>query len=294
MRALVLFILSLVSISLIAQENLTEIKDFGKNKGNLKMYTYVPENLDHNKKIPLVVVIHGCTQSAKMIASETGWNKLADSLNFIVVYPEQKIINNTAKCYNFYLGYKAKKDKGEVASIKQMISYSINNYNIDSSKIFITGMSSGGGISNAMLNAYPTLFNAGALLAAPSTLFSPNTESPKNQPRVAIIQGAKDMVVPKSNSKRILKQWLIKNQFNETDFTLNEEYLNHPLLSAKQYYNTEKQLKIILLIAEDIKHKVMISPGKAIDHGGKMDVHTIDVNFHSTFWIANFFGLTAQ
>ena len=74
---------------------------------------------------------------------------------------KQKIINNIARCYNFYLGYKAKKDKGEVASIKQMIDYSLKNYNIDSSKIFITGFSSGGAISNAMLNAYPKLFNAG-------------------------------------------------------------------------------------------------------------------------------------
>lgn len=54
------------------------------------MYTYVPENIDLNKSIPLVVVIYGCTQSAEMISNETGWNKLADSLNLIIIYPEQK------------------------------------------------------------------------------------------------------------------------------------------------------------------------------------------------------------
>ncbi len=293
MRVILIFLLLGISNFTFSQ-NITEVKDFGENKGNLKMYTYIPKKLNYNRSASLVVVVHGCTQSAELISNETGWNKLADSLNLVILYPEQKLVNNTAKCYNFYLGYKAKKDKGEVASIKQMIDYSLTNYNIDSSKIFITGFSSGGGISNAMLNAYPTLFNAGALFAAPSTLFNPNTETPKNQPKIAILQGSQDMIVVKSNSKRILNQWIKKNKIDETKFTLTKEYLEHPLLTAKHFYNTNNILKIVLIMAQDVKHKVMISPGKAINRGGKLDYHTIDINFHSTYWVADFFGLTAQ
>jgi len=77
-------------------------ESFSKNKGNLKMYNYVPENLPESTRVPLVFVLHGCTQSAEQIASETGWNKLADSLHFIVVYPEQRMINNVGKCFNFF------------------------------------------------------------------------------------------------------------------------------------------------------------------------------------------------
>ena len=73
-----------------------------------------------------------------------------------------------------------------------------------------------------------------ALFAAPSTLFNPNSEAPKNQPKIEILKGEKDMIVPKSNSKRILDQWIKKNDFDETHYKLQEEYLDHPLLTAKQ------------------------------------------------------------
>ncbi len=294
MRILFSIILLSLSFTAISQYDLTEVADFGTNKGNLKMYHYTPENLDELSPVPLVVVAHGCTQSAKMIANETGWNKLADSLNFTVIYPEQKQINNAAKCYNFYLGFKAKKDKGEVASIKQMIDFTVKNHNIDSSKIFITGFSAGGGISNAMLNAYPELFNAGALFAAPSNIFNINKETPDSQPKVAIIQGEKDVVVPKGNASKILKQWTQKNDFADSNFVLTEEYLGHPLLSAKSFYSNKKELKIISLSVKDLKHKLIIAPGKAIHRGGKMDTHTVDINFHSTYWVAQFFGLIKQ
>ena len=102
MKKILLSLLLVLNLCSFAQNNLTKVKNFGKNKGNLKMYTYVPNNLDTSKKNPLVFVLHGCTQCASQISKETGWNKLADSLNFIVVYPEQRKINNVAKCYNFF------------------------------------------------------------------------------------------------------------------------------------------------------------------------------------------------
>tara|TARA_B100000809_G_scaffold131230_2_gene129038 strand:+ start:18178 stop:19062 length:885 start_codon:yes stop_codon:yes gene_type:complete len=289
----ILFSIILLALTFIgfSQRDLTQVANFGKNKGNLKMFQYIPANLNHSNPIPLVIVAHGCTQSAKLIANETGWNKLADSLNFIVIYPEQKQLNNVAKCYNFYLGFKAKKDKGEVASIKQMIDFSFKTRNIDSTKIFITGFSAGGGISNAMLNAYPNLFNAGVLFAAPSNLFKMNKETAEHQPKIAIIQGDKDMVVPKGNANRILKQWIEKNQFTDSAFVITKEYLNHPLLTSKEFFNTKNELKITLLSVKDLKHKVMISPGKPIERGGEIDFHTVDLNFHSTYWAAQFFEL---
>ena len=255
------------------------------------MYQYVPAELDTSSAVPLVVVAHGCTQSAALIAKETGWNKLADSLNFMVIYPEQKQINSLAKCFNFYIGYNSKKDKGEVASIKNMLDFTLKTHNIDSSKIFITGFSAGGAISNAMLNAYPTLFNAGALFSAPSNLFKPNTKQSTDQPKVAIIQGSKDLIVPKGNANRIVQQWTKKNQIPDSNFTVREKYFDHPMLFAKEFYNANQELKIISITAKDLKHKLMISPGTPIHKGGVLDFHTVDFNFHSTYWTAQFFGL---
>jgi poly(3-hydroxybutyrate) depolymerase len=291
MRILLFTLFSAFNLIAFSQIDLTEVTDFGKNKGNLKMYQYIPEGLNQKEPSPLVIVAHGCTQSADLIANETGWNKLADSLNLILIYPEQKQVNNAAKCYNFYLGFKAKKDKGEVASIKQMIDFTTSSFNIDSSKIFITGFSAGAGISNAMLNAYPTLFKAGALFAAPSNLFNQNKEAPEKQPKIAIIQGEKDVVVPKGNANRILEQWVEKNQFADSSFVDTKEYLGHPLLTSKEFINLKNEIKIQVLTIADLKHKIMISPGKAVNRGGKMDSHTVDINFHSTFWVAQFFEL---
>lgn len=290
MKNHLLIISLLLSTYGICQSDISRIEDFGENKGNLKMYTYIPKRLNTKKPVPLVFVLHGCTQSAEEIKNETGWNKLADSLNFIIIYPEQKQINNAAKCFNFYIGFKAKKDKGEVASIRQMLNYSFKNYYIDSSMIFITGMSAGGGMSNAVLNAYPKLFNAGALVAAPSNLFNPNKK--EYQPRVAILQGDDDKIVTPKNAIKIKEQWLKKHQIDTANIELKKDYLNNPLLTSEYFYNTEKEVKIITITASGIRHKLLIKPGDKISEGGILNTHTQDVNFHSTYWIAQFFGLT--
>ena len=294
MKYLLLVTYLFLSFYSSAQRVLTQIEHFGANKGNLKMYAYIPENLNSVEKIPLVFVLHGCTQSAQQISAETGWNKLADSLNFIVVYPEQRQINNATKCFNFFIGFKAKKDKGEVASIKQMIDYCFTNYNIDSAMVFITGMSAGGGMSNALLNAYPILFNAGALFAAPSNFFDSNSAPPEKQPRIVIFQGNDDQIVTKKNSDELLAKWLIKHQLDTADVEEISNYLENPLLKAKFYSNKNKEVKIVSILVNDVKHKLLIHPGEAINEGGVMDYHTQDINFHSTYWVATFFGLTTN
>jgi poly(3-hydroxybutyrate) depolymerase len=273
-------------------QKLSKVNDFGKNLGNLKMYVYQPQNIDYTNKVPIVFVLHGCTQSAESISAATGWNKLADSLNFVVVYPEQKQINNASKCFNYFIGFKAKKDKGESASIKAMIDYSFRKFNIDSSRVFITGMSAGGAMTNNMLNAYPEIFNAGALIAAPHTLVEKINSSSKKVPKIAILQGDKDLVVPPKNATKIIVQWITKNGFSATNFKTVQENLNDKMLATTSYFNNKNELKMVMLTAKTITHKILINPGEDIQHGGKMGFHTKDIDFHSTYWIAHFFGLT--
>lgn len=290
MKTFFLIILTGVSFIVVGQD-LAQVDDFGPNKGNLKMYHYVSSNLSPEQKVPLVLVLHGCTQSAQLIANETGWNKLADSLHFMVVYPEQKQINNVTKCFNFFIGFKAKKDKGEVASIRQMMDYCFEHYLIDSTQVFITGMSAGGGMSNAMLNLYPELFNAGALIGAPSTLMGTNKSKLTQQPRIAILQGDKDLVVSKNHAEKNLRHWLEKHEMTEDNKTEQENYQGNEQLTAQFYTYENKQAKVVLLLAKGVAHKVLIDPGEEISKGGEMDFHTEDIDFHSTYWIADFFGL---
>ena len=183
-------ILIVLSLGFAFGQPLEHIPDFGDNPGHLRMFIHVPEDLDPEKQRPLVLILHGSGQTAKVLASASGFNKLADSLDFIVVYPDQPFYNNLLTAFSFYMPGKMKKDAGETASIKNMIIHMRKNYPIDRERIFITGMSAGAAMANVMLNAYPELFAAGALLAAPSNLYeeiNPQCKSPSL--RIAIIHG---------------------------------------------------------------------------------------------------------
>ena len=104
-----------------AQDDLVQIRPFGTNPGNLKLMFYDPGNI--TEKAPLVVVLHGCTQMAKSCAEQSGWNKLAKLHQFYVLYPEQIVLNNPENCFNWYRAADQSRDKGEPASIMQMITH---------------------------------------------------------------------------------------------------------------------------------------------------------------------------
>src|SRR5690348_17231018 len=67
---------------------LRELTGFGANPGNLRMFAYAPEGLPPNR--PVVIALHGCTQTSAEYDHGTGWSSLADRLGFAVVYPQQQ------------------------------------------------------------------------------------------------------------------------------------------------------------------------------------------------------------
>ena len=79
---------------------LSEVSGFGSNPGNLRMYTYIPAGLPANA--PVVVALHGCTQSAASYDAETGWQMLADRWKFALVLPQQQSGNNSSACFNWF------------------------------------------------------------------------------------------------------------------------------------------------------------------------------------------------
>src|SRR5689334_8190075 len=78
----------------------TEVTGFGSNPGNLRMFKYVPPNLPANA--PLVVAMHGCSQSAASYDAESGWELLAQRWHFAVVLPQQQSANNSSACFNWF------------------------------------------------------------------------------------------------------------------------------------------------------------------------------------------------
>ena len=132
---------------------LHENSGFGSNPGNLRMFVYRPPTLADNPA--LVVVLHGCTQTAAGYDLGAGWSTLADRYGFALLLPEQQRSNNPNGCFNWFQPAHSRRDQGEPLSIRQMIEKSVVDHGIDRRRVFITGLSAGGAMTSNMLACYP-------------------------------------------------------------------------------------------------------------------------------------------
>jgi poly(hydroxyalkanoate) depolymerase family esterase len=135
----------------------------GENPGALRMLSYAPGGLAADA--PLVVVLHGCTQTAEGYAVTSGWIALADRLGFAVLAPEQVAANNPNRCFNWFEPGDTTRGRGEAASIAAMVAAAVRAHDCDPRRVFVTGLSAGGAMTAAMLAAYPDLFAGGAIIA---------------------------------------------------------------------------------------------------------------------------------
>ena len=131
---------------------------------------------------PLIVVLHGCTQTAAAYES-AGWSDLADEWGFYVLYPEQNTTrNNSSGCFNWGGRWKSApqtfvltpealdlneiaRGQGENESIKEMIDKMKADHAIDDKRVFVTGLSGGGAMTALMLAVWPDVFSGGAIFA---------------------------------------------------------------------------------------------------------------------------------
>lgn len=143
--------------------SLQEVTGFGSNPGALKMYRYVPDGLPAGR--PVVVALHGCTQNAAGYASGTGWTTLADRWGFSVVLPQQQSGNNLSQCFNWFQTSDIARGQGEAASVAQMVDRQLADVSGDPSRVYVTGLSAGGGMAAVMTAAYPEKFAAAGVVA---------------------------------------------------------------------------------------------------------------------------------
>ncbi|CDN49685.1 extracellular catalytic domain type 1 short-chain-length polyhydroxyalkanoate depolymerase [Neorhizobium galegae] len=214
-----------------APSHLEALEGFGSNPGALAAKVYVPSLLP--KHPALVVVLHGCTQTASGYDHGTGWSKLAERHGFVVLLPEQVRANNGNLCFNWFVPGDTRRGQGEAHSIRQMIDAVVSRHGIDTSRIYVSGLSAGGGMANAMLAAYPEVFAGGAIIAglpygvaatvpeafdrmrghglpAPSALQSRLKAASTHQgpwPIISVWQGTQDNTVAAANAQAIIDQW---------------------------------------------------------------------------------------
>ena len=113
-----------------------------------------------SENVPMVVMLHGCTQSPDDFAAGTRMNTFADEHGFVVIYPAQSASANIQKCWNWFRTEDQAREVGEPAIIAGITREVASTYPIDKRRIFVAGMSAGAAMAVILGTTYPDLFAA--------------------------------------------------------------------------------------------------------------------------------------
>ena len=110
--------------------------------------------------LPLVVMLHGCTQNPDDFAAGTSMNDAALKRGFYVLYPAQTQHANSSRCWNWFKHNHQKRGRGEPAVLAGMTKDVMAHYNIDPQRVYVAGLSAGGAMAAILGDTYPDLFAA--------------------------------------------------------------------------------------------------------------------------------------
>lgn len=213
-----------------SRTHLVELTGFGSNPGALRGFTYLPDSAP--ARPPLVVVLHGCTQTAASYDHGAGWSALAEQAGFALLFPEQQAANNPNRCFNWFMPDDTARGYGEVESIRQMVAHLLEG-GLDPQRVFVTGLSAGGAMTMALLASYPDLFAGGAVIAGlpfgtatsmPQAFQRMRGQEPRGSdalarlvrdatshtgpwPTLSVWHGDADATVAPGNARLIVEQW---------------------------------------------------------------------------------------
>ena len=290
---------------------LRETHGFGSNPGNLRMFSHRPPALADNPA--LVVVLHGCTQSAAGYDLGAGWSTLADRYGFVLLLPEQQRSNNPNGCFNWFLPEHSQRDRGEPLSIRQMIEQSVVEHGIDRRRVFVTGLSAGGAMTSIMLACYPEVFAAGAIVAGlpygaaanVQQAFQSMSQSPSRParewgdlvrkasahqgpwPRVSVWHGGADKTVLPSNAREIIKQWTDVHGLARWPST-QAKVDGYP---REAWSNLAGDEVIEAYTITNMAHGTPLAAGEAEGACGAAGPFLLQVGISSSYHIAKFFGI---
>jgi poly(hydroxyalkanoate) depolymerase family esterase len=293
-----------------AFDRLTEVAGFGSNPGALRMFKYVPAA----PQPALVVVLHGCTQTAASYDFGAGWSTLADRHGFVLLLPEQQLTNNAKNCFNWFCADDIERGRGEAMSIRSMVEKMIIDHGIDRRRVFVTGLSAGGAMTSVMLATYPDVFAAGAIIAGLPYGTATNIKeafesmgqvrarsarewgdlvraaSPHKGPWpcVSVWHGGADPVVKSKNADEIIKQWTDVHGLDLAP-TSTDRVDGYP---RQVWRNPAGQSVIESYAIPAMAHGTPLATGPSDEHVGVPGAFLLDVGISSSYHIAKFWGLT--
>jgi len=158
LAAVTLTVAGLVAAHPARAASLVEVTGFGTNPSNLRMYLYVPDNVAPRPAV--VVAVHYCTGSGPAFFSGTEFASLANQYGFILIYPSA---TRSGSCFDVSSPQALRHDGGsDPVGIVSMVRWVLQNRNADPNRVYVTGASSGGMMTNVLLGDYPDVFKAGA------------------------------------------------------------------------------------------------------------------------------------
>jgi poly(hydroxyalkanoate) depolymerase family esterase len=286
---------------------------FGANPGNLAARTFIPAGLAPGA--PLVVVLHGCTQSAADFDRGSGWSTLAGRHGFALLFPEQRHANNLNLCFNWFEPGDTRRGQGEPQSIADMIETLCETHALDRTRIYLTGLSAGGAMASVLLATYPELFAGAAIIAglpygdainvreafdrmrghgtADSATLATKVDDASShagpRARLSIWQGTADTVVVPANLDHIAGQWQpllgLTAAPDRIDHGANYEH--------RTWLGDDGTVALETIMITGMGHGVPID-AQGAEGIGTARPYMLDVGISSTIWLARAWGLMSS
>lgn len=263
---------------------------------------------------PLVVALHGCTQTAAEFEVQSGWSELADRHGFVVLYPEQPTCGNQFRCFNWFDPAEITRGGGEVAEILEMVTAAREEHSIDPGRIYVAGFSAGGAMTVALMASYPEVFRYGAVMAGlpykiaagphdafPSMMVgkdkSPGewadiirAEHPGYAgtfPKLIAFHGSRDRVVNSVNMRELVEQW---TELLGADQSPDDEETARGHV-RKVYEDARGEVAVTSYRFPTMGHAVPVDPGDGPEQGGQTGKYAKDVDLFGAREAAKAFGL---